>query len=182
MRILSYGLDPKQTSYVHIIWLPFWISSLFSLLTNFVYTYFFVDIYIIMIVVYLEKYIHKKSYISTWYLNSSVSHLYYYYFLFFGDPGYNFTYEFLSYLYHILVHSSWWISFTSCLSWRANYLHHRIRHKLWFLLCIFFSLCIHLNFVLWRILGSDDSIFVQLVFTYRNYKLCTNIGELLYFL
>ena len=34
--------------------------------------------------------------------------------------------------YHILVHSSWWISLTSCLSLQANNLHHGICHKLCF--------------------------------------------------
>ena len=57
----------KQKISLIDLWLPFWISSVLPSCNHFVCTSFFVDIYIIMIVFYLESWSHERSYISNWY-------------------------------------------------------------------------------------------------------------------
>ena len=58
---------PSKRSHWYIYDFPFWISSVLPSCNHFVCTSFFVDIYIIMIVFYLESFTHERSYISNWY-------------------------------------------------------------------------------------------------------------------
>ena len=168
---------------VHL-WLPFGYHDLYFC-NYFVCTYFFVDV-CHMIVVYLEIYTHKRSYISIWYLISLESTI----FLFCSlvTPKRICPMSVCLILLH-LVHSfvieyfclsclPWWACWFLCLVEPCLMLHSSVGIFYWcstiflFQVPCFTSLLWSLALVLCskRYLGSDDSIFVHFVFKCKNSK------------
>ena len=130
---------------------------------------------------HLETYIHERNYIFTRYPNSSVSPLLLRFWFFGVTPKriwFMSAYPILSHLGALIL---------------VNILDHvlvltSLQSSPWdmsqalFFICILLSLWIHLFLCFRGYRRSEDSMFVHLVFKYNNSKLCTNIGELLYFL
>ena len=165
---------PSKRSHWYIYDFPFWISSVLPSCNHFVCTSFFVDIYIIMIVFYLESWSHERSYISNWYplffhVHRCIS--------FFGFGGNVKGFVLSAYL--IFLHLGALFGredyFSSCLSW-WGFCHFQLVsllltrfllpiftmgcHKRWFLFCLLVSLWTHF---LVCVCGNDMSCTLYLI-------------------
>ena len=121
---------------------------------------------LLIMLVHLETYIHESVNLSPWYPRSLPT--IFLIVLISSGVGKNLMYECLVYFYCIFLHSYLMNGF-----WTQVCLDKRIdsyQYSLYLVLCSKW----------YR--GSEDSMFVHIVFKCKNSKLCMNLGELPYFI